>query len=600
MNLLRPFFFFVCLFISLTQAVFAEEYVRTSTVSEVQKPVEAINLGNGSWFVDFGKDAFGNVGIIAPEGSDGTTITVKMGEMADGPEVVQSENENIRYQSHEVALVEGKLVSPKLSWSPPWFLKEGWMTHPKGAGEVMPFRYVQIDNASKNFDESCIQRKVYHVPFNEEASTFDSSNEDLNKVWNFCKYSIKATSAFGMYVDGDRERKPYEADALINQLSHYCVDADYETARHTMEYLLDHPTWPTEWQFHMVMMAWNDYMWSGDDSFIRKHYEVLKERAMLDRRTPDDLFQGVPFDWSAPMRDIVDWPDLERDGYDMTVVTNTVVTAYYYHSLVLLQKMAEHLGKQNEAEEFSRLAKTTYKAFNEKLWNEELGVYIDGLDADGNPSTHSASHANFFPLAFDLVPQERIPRVVKYIKNKGLVCSVYGAQFLLEALFKAGEADYAVGLMTSSDTRSWLNMMKKVGSTITMEAWDPSLKPNLDWNHAWGAAPANIIARYIAGIEPLEPGFKCFLVSPQIAGLDSFRYKLPVPQGGINLSVKKASRGFSEIILNVPEGAEAEYRFSGSRKISIWRMSEKLMEFKTEEEGFAVNLKSGNYKIVIR
>jgi hypothetical protein len=599
MKTLRLFAFLFCVYICLLASAFAEEYDRSPVVSETQLPVEVINLGDGSWYIDFYEDAFGNVEITAPEGSNGAKITVQMGEMADGPEIVRSENENIRYQSHEVTLVEGKSVSPELTWAPPSFLKDGWITHPKGAGEIMPFRYVRIDNAPKNFDETYVQRKIYHVPFNEEASMFYSSNEDLNKVWEFCKYSIKATSAFGVYVDGDRERKPYEADALINQLSHYCVDADYQTARYTMEYLLDHPTWPTEWQFHMVMMAWNDYMWSGDDSFIRKHYETLKERAMLSRRTPNDLFQGVPFDWSAPIRDIVDWPDVERDGYDMKVVTNTVVTAYYYHSLILLQKMAEHLGKTDEAEKFSHLAKATYKAFNEKLWDEERGVYIDGLDADGNPSTHSASHANFFPLAFDLVPQEYIPRVVDYIKSKGMVCSVYGAQFLLEALFKAGEGDYAMGLMTSRDTRSWLNMMEKVGSSITMEAWDPSLKPNLDWNHAWGAAPANIIPRYVAGIEPLEPGFKRFRVNPQSAGL-AFSYRLPVPQGSINLSIKKASRDFSEIILNVPEGAEAEYSLPGSREISIWGMSEKLMEFKTAEEGFSVNLKSGDYKIVIR
>jgi hypothetical protein len=30
-----------------------------------------------------------------------------------------------------------------------------------------------------------------------------------------------------IYVDGDRERIPYEADAYINMLSHYAVDSEY-------------------------------------------------------------------------------------------------------------------------------------------------------------------------------------------------------------------------------------------------------------------------------------------------------------------------------------------------------------------------------------
>ena len=33
----------------------------------------------------------------------------------------------------------------------------------------------------------------------------------------------------------------------INQLCHYGVDAEYEMARASLEYLLFYPTWPTEW-----------------------------------------------------------------------------------------------------------------------------------------------------------------------------------------------------------------------------------------------------------------------------------------------------------------------------------------------------------------
>jgi alpha-L-rhamnosidase len=64
-----------------------------------------------------------------------------------------------------------------------------------------------------------------------------------------------------------------------------------------------------------------------------------------------------------------------------------------------------------------------------------------------------------------------------------MACSVYGAQYLLEALYEMGEADAAVSLMTASTLASWTNMMK-VGSTMTMEAWDVSIKSNLDWNHS--------------------------------------------------------------------------------------------------------------------
>ena len=97
--------------------------------------------------------------------------------------------------------------------------------------------------------------------------------------------------------------------------------------------------------------------------------------------------------------------------------------------------------------------------------------------------------------------------------------------------------------------------MLKSGATITMEAWDDSLKHNQDWTHAWGAAPANLIPRCIGGIRPLEPGFARFSVDPQPAGLEFFDLKHPTPYGSILLEVKK-----SAMSLTVPEGTEAVFR----------------------------------------
>jgi alpha-L-rhamnosidase len=99
-----------------------------------------------------------------------------------------------------------------------------------------------------------------------------------------------------------------------------------------------------------------------------------------------------------------------------------------------------------------------------------------------------------------------------------MACSVYGAQYLLEALYQQADPDAALALLTSTTDRSFMNMIN-VGSTITLEAWDVKYKPNLDWNHAWGAAPANILPRYILGVRPLTPGFAQAVIAPQPGSL---------------------------------------------------------------------------------
>ena len=70
---------------------------------------------------------------------------------------------------------------------------------------------------------------------------------------------------------------------------------------------------------------------------------------------------------------------------------------------------------------------------------------------------------------------------VNFIKSRKMACRVYGAQYLLEGLYLAGRADYALDLMTSTSDRSRQNMIQSE-YTMTMEAWDIKYKPNSAMN----------------------------------------------------------------------------------------------------------------------
>jgi len=573
---------------------------RSPVVSSVETPVRSVQKAEGHWFIDFGRAAFGNVVINSAGDPSTNSITIHLGEAISDPQTVnRSPGGTVRYQRQTITLKPGEASRPTLSWKPPGWMKSGFLELPAGMEQVMPFRYVEIEGAPATFDSAWVKRISYHVAFDETTSSFTSSSHYLNDVWDLCKYSIKATSFLGLYVDGDRERMPYEADALINQLSHYCVDHDYTTARLTHEYLLSHPTWPTEWRLQSVLLAWEDFLWSGDDTSLRANYDTLKSRAMLERRTTNGLFRGYLSRGKAPwLEDIVDWPAAERDGYDMSVETKTVVTAFHYRALALLEKIAAHLDKPDDARKFADLAKATSQTFNEKLWNEAQGCYWDGLNPDtGDLSKHASSHANFFPLALGLVPADRIPRVAEFLKSRGMVCSVYGAQFYLEALYAAGEADFALKTMTSNEVRSWRNMTEKVGSTITLEAWDPSLKPNLDWNHAWGAAPANIVPRCLMGIEPVEAGFKRFRVRPQTANLTSASVKVPTPQGPISLSIENKPGSRWKASIDLPANTIAEFHLPPHQSDSLALPPDLNRHFRFAQGRMIVELQPGHYEI---
>ncbi|GAA6530554.1 hypothetical protein LPYR103PRE_25270 [Segatella asaccharophila] len=149
-----------------------------------------------------------------------------------------------------------------------------------------------------------------------------------------------------------------------------------------------------------------------------------------------------------------------------------------------------------------------------------------------------------------------------------MTCSVYGAQFLLDALYNACDANYALHLLTKTDDRSWYNMLR-AGSTMTMEAWDNKCKPNQDWNHAWGSAPANVIPMKLLGVEPLEPSFSIVSIKPQIDRLDWVDALVPTIRGGIRMYIENKKEHY-RLQLTLPANMKAKvYLPFSSREYSI-------------------------------
>jgi hypothetical protein len=112
--------------------------------------------------------------------------------------------------------------------------------------------------------------------------------------------------------------------------------------------------------------------------------------------------------------------------------------------------------------------------------------------------------------------------------------------------------------------------MIRSGSTITTEAWDNKYKPNQDWNHAWGAAPANLIPRKLMGIEPLEPGFRKITIKPQPASLEFAEIKHPTILGDVIASFNNIPNESFQLEVTIPANSSADIYlpfFSKKQKI---------------------------------
>jgi hypothetical protein len=523
-------------------------------------PVLLTNTAPGRWFVDFGQDAFGYAQVHAKGAFKSTAVQVRYGEMSNGFAVDTAPpiGSTVRYTNMTINLAGKNSV---YSLRPPVYSYPAGSINPRNCGAILPFRYLELANFPGTLSPADIVQMRLVSDFNTNAANFSSSSAALNQIWNLCRNTMQMLTFNGIYVDGDRERKPYEADAYIHQLSSYAVDREFTLPRHSIEYLLEHPTWPTEWKFYSIFMAWQDYLQTGNARILQEYYPKLQADSFTWAATSCGLMKGFPSFPQTTNSDVVDWPPNDRDGFVIKNgayrnCTNSVNNALYYHGLRLMANIANVLGRSADAATYTTCAEQVYAAYNTTFWDPGRHCYVDGVGTD-----HASAHGNFFPLAFGLVPAERRTAVVNFIHsriaaNEGMPCSVYGAQYLLEALFDAGDADTALGLMTTNGPRGWLNMIH-LGSTLTTEAWNFEDKPNMDWNHAWGAAPGNLISRFVLGLRPLTAGFDQILIQPQLGKTLTYAEGIvPTIRGPVGIAVSNAPEDF-QLALNIPGNVTA-------------------------------------------
>lgn len=519
-----------------------------------RSPERIVRRADGTYFADFGRSWFGMVTLNAP--FDGE-VGVHFGEKLAAPDTIERKPPgSVTYRKTKTSVGKGTpapVPAPEAPFAPN--VRRGQVLMPPSVANVCPFRAVELEGWQGKLSKKQLTLYAIHDPFDEKAARFESSDPLLNQIAALCRHTLHAASYCGVSVDGERERTPYEADAYIAQLGHQYSDTNAPLYRYTLEFLLEFPTWPTEWALHLPLMAEADYEATGDIGFTMRLWDKLVPKLLRNRARPDGLLEAGA---------IVDWPPAERDGFGSGSIAtdnrqmagpmvNVVANAFALRSLAAMERLAQAGGKSAEAATFRRDRERAYKAFLAEFLDEKQGIFTDGPRGG-----HAALHANLFPLAFGLVPEAHKKTVVAFIKSRGMACSVYAAHYLLDGLLAAGETDYVLSLMTAPGDRSWRHMIE-TGAGMTWEAWDAKYKPNLTWNHAWGAAPANLLPRYVLGVRPLEPGFTKILIAPQPGKLRSLKGQVPTYRGPVTVVWERGT-----ITVDVPGNTRAQVIVPGS------------------------------------
>lgn len=281
----------------------------------------------------------------------------------------------------------------------------------------------------------------------------------------------------------------------------------------------------------------NFYFYSGDSSFIPyvydKVHKYLHEVWQLDEK-------GMPVYRTGGW----DWPDAgeHKDKYAQ-------LPLWYYLALKGEAAFAGILGKSEEASALKGMMKNIADVFNSLYWDG------NGYRTPGHKDVYD-DRVQALAVVSGIAATDKYPAIRKIFAEQ-YHATTYMQRYVLEALFIMGEPEMAVERMK----KLYPSVMKSDYSTL-YEHWDYTGTDN----HAWTGGGIIAMGQKIAGIEPMEPGFKVFSVAPQMGGLKWVNASVDTVSGLIEISLRKMSKGRIAMELTVPEGTRAQVRIS-SKKI---------------------------------
>ncbi len=278
------------------------------------------------------------------------------------------------------------------------------------------------------------------------------------------------------------------------------------------------------WSDASVIVPWDTYMSTGDLRLLTESYESMKRWLSTMKRI--STFGKLPLMKNYYVYYFFSWGDWVAPGIPIKEQWRRgkwISTAYFANSAKMVAKIAHLLGNARDAEKYERLSEKIRLSFCRTFLDE--GGHIK----NGFQSIYAdAIRFGILPEKAHLAAVEDLEKdVVKH--NNHLMTGFPGTPHLLFALADCGREDTAFRLLMQESCPSWLYPVK-CGATSIWERWDALQEDGsvneeqvgssnmVSFNHyAYGAVGEFLYSR-VAGLEPVESGYKHFKVAPMAGG----------------------------------------------------------------------------------
>lgn len=415
----------------------------------------------------------------------------------------------------------------------------------------------------------------------EKNGFFKCSDRLLEEIYKISARTVNLCME-DAYTDCPwRERSQWIGDMHIEALVNYYCFGAYDLSKKAILEITSSNTeegWvpgvcpgaykknlPT-WAMRIPVIVWEYYLFTGDFETLKKAYPgVKKQMQWLLTHTAEDGFYDLKEGWN-----FVDWTcldELRADG---------AVQGWFLESLIYAEKIAKTLKDFEEAKNYAKKAKVLKNSIAKFYWsrkNRAFKKYKNGSPKKPSDASDEilSQHENFLFYLLEIGTKEQRESALNaiagiignYLPNtgdfqSGFLHGRYGnyigediikintpfwSFYALVALLKAKKYEIAINYI-----RHCWGLMLEFGATSCWEMWDR----HTSLCHGWSAGPAIILPAYILGVKPLEPGFKKFLIEPELFDLEKAQGSVPTFGGQISISWE-LKKDLFKISVQVPE-----------------------------------------------
>jgi alpha-L-rhamnosidase len=491
----------------------------------------------GVFVYDLGQNITGVPRVTFANGKAGQKITLRVSEMLypDLPEskknvgMIMTENYRAALSQDLYTMKDGRQVYQ------PRFTSHG-------------FQYLEITGIDKPLPIENVQGVAISSVLKLTAD-YETSNPKINKLWSNLVWSnVDNFLTIPTDCPQRNERMGWGGDIdVFSSTAVYVSNADQFFRRHMIamrDMQLANGRFTDiapvggggggiVWGSAGIVLPWESYLQYDDKEILEEHYAAMS-------RYIDYLATAINKDTGLPTEVALgDWlgPQYAQLG------TAYIVTAYHIYDLRIMTKVAEVLGKRDDAVRFAKMLDERKAFFNNKFVNADYKTMAYTSRARGIPpewklADTQTSYA--IGLALGAFSDENIPYMEKNLaesvrrKNTddtgvmrpeySLMTGFIGTAWVSKALTEHGYSDLAYRQIENDQYPSWLYAIDQ-GATSIWERLNGYTTDNgfggnnsmNSFNHYSFGAVGRWMMAYSLGIsrDEASPGFKHFILRPE-------------------------------------------------------------------------------------